>query len=311
MKIFCPINENSDINELIKYSDEFYMSYKNEDIHNDVNNLYHTRGFNSNAIFSNKRKAKEAIDIINMNKKEVFLTCNAHSFSSCDIDDLKQIMNDFKTMGGHGFIVSDLNTLKIANELGLKVYLSTIFAIYNVEAIKALLKYYHIDRIILARDVSFREIKAFKEQLPIEVECFIFLSGCRFSNGNCFCMHLMDGGMCRFSMNHSWEVKGNKELFDENHDAYSNLLMYGCGLCGIFDFMEIGIDSIKITGREFKNDYILDICKNIYKMREIAKNCTTKEEYIHAIEKLDFIHQKNCDNGFDCFYPELGKWKQE
>ena len=123
-------------------------------------------------------------------------------------------------------------------------------------------------------------------------------------------MHLKEGGTCKFSMDSQWKVNGDTASFNENHKSYSKILEHGCGLCAIFDFLEIGVDSIKITGRELDCKYILEICKNINDMINIAKKSSTKAEYISSISKKELVNKIKCDDGFDCFYPELGKWKR-
>jgi len=312
MKIFCPINEDSKIEELVKYADEFYLSFNNDDWKDQKDNFlsYHSRGFSSKASFKNIENVKRVIDIIKNNKKEVFLVCNAHSYSDEQLQSIEKIMSQFEREGGDGFIVSDLNILKIANKFNLKIYLSTIFALYNISAVKALIKRYKVDRLILSRDVSYEEIKKFRTELNIEIECFVFLSGCRFSNGNCFCLHTENGGMCKFSLSNKWNINMDVDLYNENHDVYSNsLLNYGCGICAIYDFLEIGVNSIKITGREFDVDFILYVCKTIFEIRELAAKSHSKNEFIANLNKFKLIKKLNCENGLECFYPELGKWK--
>lgn len=307
MKIFVPLNENCDINELIKYGDEFYFSFSfiEWDENNDSNVNYQTRGRNNRAIFKDIDKLKNNIDVIKGHKKEAFLTLNSHSFDDSQIPQLRKIIKLFISMGGSGIIASDLLVIKLAQEFNTKIYLSTIFGLYNLEAIKFITNRYKVDRVILHRDISFLEIKRIKENIDIEVECFALYSGCRFSNANCYAVHTKEGGLCRFSIETKWDFKDCEEK--NNHELYSNhLLNSGCGLCAIYDFVKIGIDSIKITGREMSYQEILSSTKLVKEIVEIANQSKNKKMFLDEIKKIDKINDRYCEKGLNCFYQELG-----
>lgn len=327
MKIFSPLNHGFDIKRLSTVCDEFYVGVVDEEWSAQYNGFigYNTRSFSgTQANFPDWNTLEKAIKIASFYNCPSFLTLNAHNIAQSQLSIVKRIISDFSKIGGTGIICSELNGLELAKKEGLKAYLSTNFVLYNLNAIKYIIRTYDVDRIILSRDMMLDEIKRIRQETDREIEVFGQNLGCKFSNGLCYCTHnTKSKGMCYTSLNSKWDYFGVKSRLtflerynaDINHHIYSNyLLRNACSLCAIYDFIKIGIDSIKVVGREFPCDMIFDSCNILKKGIMAARQSSSLEEYMEWLNynKKDLI-DFDCDWGFQCYYPEIGykKFKKE
>ena len=71
-----------------------------------------------------------------------------------------------------------------------KINISTIMAVYNKEAIRFMIDNYKINKIILSREVTIKEIEEIVKEFP-EMQFEVFGEGdfCRYNNGLCFAEH--------------------------------------------------------------------------------------------------------------------------
>ena len=320
MRIFSPLNNGFDIKKLSEVCDEFYVGVIDEEWSAKYNGFigYNTRAFSgTQANFPNWSSLEDAIKAASEYKCPTFLTLNAHNITQSQLSIVKSIISDFSKIGGAGIICSELNGVELAKEAGLKVYLSTNFVLYNLNAIKYLIRTYNVDRIILSRDMKFDEIKKIRWEIDREIEVFGQNVGCRFSNGLCYCTHnTKSKGMCYTSSTSEWEHFGSmskltfREKYDAdiNHHIYSKyLLRNSCSLCAIYDFVKVGIDSIKVVGREFPCNVIFDSCSMLKRGVSAAQKSDSREEYLEwlSCNKKNLINF-DCDWGFQCYYPEMG-----
>lgn len=319
MKIFTPLNNGFDIKALSRYADEYYVGVIDEEWERLYGGFigYNTRGFSGEvANFPDWETLSLAGKEVLSCKKEFFLTVNAHNISSSQRPVIKRIISDFKSIGGNGIICSELNALEIAKELGLKVYLSTNFALYSINSVKYLTENYDVDRIILSRDMKMEEIKKIRAATDKEIEVFGQNIACRFSNALCYCTHNTKWrGMCYSSAVLPLEYFGklrplsfrDKYEADINHHIYSKYLFENaCALCALYDFNKIGIDSIKIVGREFPYERIMQSASVIKYFLEKAECAESREEYQNILfNEKDKAGKINCLWGFSCYYPEI------
>ena len=178
--------------------------------------------------------------------KKVFLTLNI-VFHNEDMDDVESYINDVVNAGIDAFIVSDpfiINYIK-NNYPDVEVHLSTQNSTTNYEAVK----YFRdegVDRIVLAREVSKKEIKEIIDKVNIDIEVFIHGAMCTCFSGRCALSNYVTnrdanrGGcaqVCRFS----FENGSEKDFTFATKDM--NMALY------IGDLIEIGVKSLKVEGR--------------------------------------------------------------
>ncbi len=123
---------------------------------------------------------------------EVFINLNAWYYTDETFPLIKQMVEEFSTIWIDGIIcwnISILEYLKSINYSG-KINISTILAVYNKQAIAFMLDNYTVNKVILSREVTLKEIESIVTEFP-KTQFEVFWEGdfCRYNNGLCFAEH--------------------------------------------------------------------------------------------------------------------------
>ena len=175
--------------------------------------------------------------------------------------EIKSVYKNFKPIYEHGVdavIVQDFGLIKFlkANFPNLCLHGSTQMTVSNYKEAN-FLKELGLSRVVLARELSFEEIKEIRENTDIELEVFVSGSMCISYSGNCYVSSFIGGrsgnrGMCAYTCRKrfkdeegklSYFLSPNDQLLEEKE---INMLR------------EIGIDAIKVEGRKKQPEYIYE-----------------------------------------------------
>ena len=203
---------------------------------------------------------KEILDGINyahLRGVKTLLTLNT-IMKDVEIDSAYYNISRIYEHGIDAVIVQDLGFVKFLKENfpELTIHGSTQMTVANhVEANK--LKELGLSRVVLARELSFEEIKSIKEKTDIELEIFVSGSLCIAYSGNCYISSFIGGrsgnrGLCAYSCRKKFQdEEGNKEYFLSPNDQLLQTEE-------INKLKEIGIDAIKVEGRKKSNEYVYE-----------------------------------------------------
>lgn len=263
-------------------------------------------------------------------KLPVFITLNAPYYSADQmplvVDLARRLSGD---IGVDALIVTDINLLMRLSEekLAAALHVSSVAAALNSEAVRFLLNF-GPRRIILSRSLTLAEIEAIVSELrgAIEFEVFMLNDGCAFEEGFCatthhhsvgaFCTSLSEmraefewGGPRLTSRRESW-LRRNLADYREwvwylNGNGCSSTpkgLPYGpCGLCAIPDLSRIGVDSLKIVGREASP---LKKLASVRMVRDIVDRARAGVPKLHVIERAIALREtpEHCRSGYMCYY---------
>ena len=132
---------------------------------------------------------KKIMKVLHGRKRRGYLALNVIVYDK-EINKVKKILKEAKKSGVDGVILWDMAVFSIAQELGLKIHLSTQASVANFLALK---KYAlgGAKRVVLARECRLSDIKNIisrikKENLDCEVEAFIHGAMCLSLSGRCF-----------------------------------------------------------------------------------------------------------------------------
>jgi len=135
---------------------------------------------------------KAIVDEVHKYDLEVFINLNAWYYTDETFPLIERMVEEFIELGVDGIICWNISILEYLKEKWYKgkINISTIMAVYNSEAIKFLLENYKINKIILSRELTLKEI----ETLVIEfrdTQFEVFWEGdfCRYNNWLCFAEH--------------------------------------------------------------------------------------------------------------------------
>lgn len=155
---------------------------------------------------------------------ELFLNFNAWYYSSLTFPLIERMLNEAKDLIDW-VIVGNIGMLEFLKSINFtkKINISTILAVYNKEAIRFMLENYSVNKIILSREVTIKEIEEIVKEFPqMKFEVFGEWDFCRYNNGLCFAEHkYWDRDICtvildNFDVKKSSKPNYKKLILDEN-----------------------------------------------------------------------------------------------
>lgn len=265
------------------------------------------RAFSSN--FDEKEIIK-AINYAHEHNVKVYVTVNilAHNEDFEGMIDYLKFLDDNKA---DGVIVSDLGIASLVKKYtSLELHVSTQANVTNIYSANEWVKL-GAKRLVLARELSFKEIKEIKENIPadIEIECFAHGAMCISYSGRCLLSNYLTGrdsnkGECaqicrwKFALGIKNEIDETSyyPILEDNQGTY---IMNSKDLCMINHIKEIdeaGISSLKIEGR-MKSNYYVATVTNAYR-RAIDNYYNNKNGDFDYIEELKKTSNRDFTTGF-------------
>ena len=221
----------------------------------------------------------EAVNYTHKMGKKIYATINGFPFNS-QIELLKKHIMKMTSIKPDAFIVSTPGVIKLAREIApnIPIHLSTQANVMNY--LDALFyKEVGVKRIIAAREVSLKDLKEIKKEVPdMEFEIFVHGSMCFAYSGRCLISSLQSGRVpnrgscandCRFPYTLYAENKEDGTLLKLEEDENGTHIMNAKDLNlsnYIDDILKSGVvNSLKIEGRT-KSPYYVAIATKAYRM---------------------------------------------
>lgn len=230
---------------------------------------------------------KEASMFARSLNKKLYVTMNIVPHSE-DLENLEKYLMTLESYGVTGIIVSSMYIAKVASKVSPKLerHLSTQASVTNSKAVK----YYEqkgFCRVVLAREVTFTQMKKIKEEVNAQLEVFIHGGMCTSISGRCMLSNYMTSrdanrGGCAHSCRWNYDAYlCNKKV---NQKGFLNIGSKDlCALKMIPGLIDLGIASLKIEGR-MKSLYYIAIVVRAYRMLIDEYTQTGKIEDIKIYE---------------------------
>ena len=220
---------------------------------------------------------KEATKFAHSLDKKVYLTLNVISHNK-DLEGVDEYIQSMDDAGVDAFIVSDPGIFQKVKTLApsKEIHISTQANITNT----ATVEFWHslgADRVILARELSLKEIKEIKDEVKdkIMIEAFVHGAMCMSYSGRCLLSNFMTGrnanmGDCAHPCRYKYylmEETRPGEYYPITEDEKGTYIMNSKDLCMINyipELIEAGVDSFKIEGR-VKSEYYVATVINQYR----------------------------------------------
>ncbi|SNR85150.1 putative protease [Anaerovirgula multivorans] len=217
---------------------------------------------------------KEGIDFAHKHGVKIFVTANIIPHND-DLEDLPQYLREIEKIGVDAVIVSDPGTFSIVQETipNMEIHISTQANNTNYSTVN----FWHklgAKRVVLARELSFGEIKEIKRNIPdtVELEAFVHGAMCISYSGRCLLSNYMAGrdanrGECAHPCRWNYylvEEKRPGEYMPIFEDEKGTYIMNSKDLCMIEYIPELigsGINSLKIEGRMKTTYYVATIIR--------------------------------------------------
>ncbi len=257
---------------------------------------------------------EKAVALCRADGVSVFVACN--TVMHCDdIQALPPFLERLQDIGADAVIVSDIGAMKLAQKYAprLKLHVSTQAGIANAESARAFFDM-GACRVILAREMTLREIREIRKRTPPELELEVFVHGsmCMGFSGRCLLSNYLAGRdankgacaqPCRWKY-HLVEEKRPGELIEITEDNGTFLLNSRdlCMIEHIPELIDAGIDSFKIEGRQ-KSFYYAAVITNAYRH---AIDAAVRGEKLPAVwrDEVNKVSHREYSTGF--FYDENG-----
>jgi putative protease len=235
---------------------------------------------------------EEALILKNKLGKKLYLTMNiyAHENKMNFLQREVEVMQELhkKGLDPDGVLIVDPGMLMTMKEKcpWIPLHLSTQANTLNAESVKFWASL-GVERVVLARELTLREVKQIREKLDeegikVELESFVHGAMCMAYSGRCLLSNFMSNrdaneGMCSHVCRWDYKVKKTEYVVEEGErpgeyfpiveDENGTSLMSSKDMCMVEHLQELltaGIESWKIEGRH-KTIYYLAIVTRAYK----------------------------------------------
>lgn len=217
-------------------------------------------------------KMKEAVAFAHQHGTKVYITINIfpHDNDMLDLDDYLHFVYD---IGADAALVADLGVFTRAREIvpSLPLHVSTQANNTNWRAAEAWHKL-GAKRIVLARELSGKEISEIRRHTDAELEIFVHGAMCISYSGRCMLSNYLAGrdanrGACAQPCRWKYALVEEKcpgEYLPIEEDEHGTYIMNSKDLCllpYLQDVIDTGVDSLKIEGRMKSVHYVAIVTK--------------------------------------------------
>ena len=255
---------------------------------------------------------KEGIEFAHNLGKKVYITANIIPHND-DIKKFPEFVKEVESLGADAIIISDPGMFAIARKEApnLDIHISTQANNTNFQSAA----FWHslgAKRVILARELSFDEIKEIRQNTPddLEIECFVHGAMCISYSGRCLLSNYMthrdaNMGACAHPCRWKYALVEEKRpgeympVFENERGTFIYNSKDLCMIEYIPEIIQSGITSLKIEGRVKNELYVATVVK-AYR-REIDTYYKDRENYkfnAENLEELKKISYRGYTTGF-------------
>lgn len=248
-------------------------------------------------------KIEEGVKFAHDRGKKVYVTLNIVPHNE-DLVGLEDYVTSLANINVDAVIVSDPGMFMIIKRTvpNMEIHISTQASVTNYETI---MFWYNLGarRIVLARELSFKEIKEITSKIPddLDIEAFVHGAMCMSYSGRCLMSNYMTGrdanmGDCAQPCRYKYAVVEEKrpgEYFPVEEHEEGTFIFNSKDLCMIEyipELIESGIFSFKIEGRVKSSYYVATVIR-AYRMAideyyKDPKGFVYKDKWLDEIKKV-------------------------
>ncbi|MBP3234118.1 MAG: U32 family peptidase [Eubacterium sp.] len=272
-------------------------------------------GLRAKADNFSKEEIAEAIEYTHKNNVKLYVTTNIYAHND-DIDIVEPYFEELRDLGVDAVLVSDPGMFSIARKVlqGSKteIHISTQANNTNYMTYR-FWKDMGATRVVAARELSLKEIRDIRDNIPddLEIEAFMHGAMCISYSGRCLLSNYFTGrdanrGACTHPCRWKYAVvEENRpgEYLPVEEDDRGTYIFNSKDLCmvdKIPDLVNAGIDSFKVEGRMKTNLYVATAARTY---REAIDDYFESEELYeskldHYIEEISKCTMRNFTRGF-------------
>lgn len=255
----------------------------------------------------------DAVNYCHNNGVKVYLTANVLPRNN-ELEMLPRFLSNAQNCKVDALIISDLGVLDYAKKYApeTEIHISTQAGVVNYAAANS---FYRMGakRIVTARELSLKEIKELRKNIPedMDIECFVHGAMCVSFSGRCLLSNYLVGRdsnrgdcaqPCRWKYNLVEEKRPGKFFPIDDSDGGTFILNSKdmCMIEHIPELVDAGITSFKIEGRA-KSEYYVSVVTNAYRKAidgyfENPRADYTPEQWV--LEEMSKISYRDYCTGF-------------
>ncbi len=221
-----------------------------------------------------KEKMAEGIRFAHEHGAKVYVTANIYAHNA-DFEGMAEYFKEIAELGADAVLVSDLGVFSVAKEAApnLEIHVSTQANNTNYQSAKM---WYQLGarRVVVARELSMKEIKEIREKIPedMEIEAFVHGAMCISYSGRCLLSNYLSGRdankgacahPCRWKYHLVEETRPGEYMPVEENERGTYIYNSKdlCMIDHIPDLVDAGVVSLKIEGRMKTPFYVGTVIK--------------------------------------------------
>lgn len=267
-------------------------------VENGANAIYLAgNAFGARAYASNfdREALREAIHFAHLRKVAIHVTVNT-IVADEEMGPLRDYLRFLYEAGADAVLVQDLGVARVAHETvpDLPLHASTQMSVSSLEGVRALAEL-GFTRVVLARELSLKEIRHICAYAPVEIETFMHGALCVCYSGQCLMSSMIGGrsgnrGRCAQPCRLPYTLVNEKGQ-DVLGDKAGSYLLSPRDLSTIDvipDLIEAGVSSLKIEGRMKRPEYVATVVRTY---REAIDTYYAGKGYVVTQEERDDLAQ--------------------
>lgn len=250
-----------------------------------------------------EEQMKEGIDFAHSHGAKVYVTANIYAHNS-DFEGMAEYFKKIEALGADAILISDLGVFSVAREAvpNMEIHVST--QANNTNYMSANMWYkLGARRVVVARELSFKEIGTIRENIPadMDIEAFVHGAMCISYSGRCLLSNYLSGRdankgecvhACRWKYYLMEETRPGEYMpvVENERGTYIYNSKDLCMIEHIPQLIDAGVQSFKIEGRMKTPFYVGTVVKayrqaidDCLKDRELYES--KKEYYLEEVSK--------------------------
>ena len=233
---------------------------------------------------------------------KAYMTINSVIYND-DIKTAQKLVKKAKEGKVDAIIVWDMAVIEIAKKEKIPFFISTQANVSNYKAVE-LYKKLGAKRVVLAREMTLKQIKEVKNKVNIEIETFVHGAMCVAISGRCLLSSYLfnkssNCGSCAQPCRKLWTLKDDQGNEFQTEGQYFLNAKDLCMIEFIPELIKAGIDSFKIEGRRRDPKYI-EVTARCYREAVDAyfSKTFTKEKVENWKKQLIEVYNRGFSTGF-------------
>ena len=211
-----------------------------------------TENFNARRNAHNFNNLSSSVEYCHNNGTKVYVTLNT-VIKNREIGAFVKTVKEIADAGADGVIVQDLGGIELIKSVcpNLPLHASTQMTVHNLSGVK-MLEELGFSRAVLARELSFKEIKYICENTDMEIEVFVHGALCVCVSGQCYLSSVLGAR----SGNRGLCAQPCRLDFNNGERGYALSLKDMSLYEHINKLTSCGVNSLKIEGRMKRPEYV-------------------------------------------------------